>query len=319
MERGTTRRMERWRRGLQAVRRSVDRLAMGVAVDEGSARRRSPARRAAGFLLAAAAPALIAWLCLVESGVESRHLVQAHRLATLTKVLRQEAADRGEDLRALELLLRPRNELDWRMFDGLARFGLLDRDDVGACAWAPRVPSRHRAQYESFVEMSAFRSFRISEWDGGGRLRDAAPRDEHYPVHFVAPVESSALPLGLDVASDAEVEVAMERARDGNRVEALLTNNWGREAGEPAVLVLLPVYRSRAPLDSVQARRVALEGFLLASVLLSPEVATAVAESDLGELQAGLTSAPIHRSRPFSPLDTTGHWLSSARFDTPSP
>jgi CHASE1-domain containing sensor protein len=269
------------------------------------------------FVLAAAAPALIACVCLVESSVESRQLVQSHRLALVTKALQQQAADRGEDLRALELLLRPRNELDWRMFDGLARFGMLDRDDVGACAWAPRVPARHRIQYESFVEVSAYRSFRISEWDQNGQLRDAGAREEHFPLHFVSPAESSGLPLGIDVASDPAVEAAMDRARDENRVGALLTRTWGRVAGEEAVLVLLPVYRSRAPLDTVEARRVALEGFLLASVILSPEVEAAVADTDLGELQANLAS-PIRRRRPFSPLDTSGQWLSSASVDRQS-
>jgi CHASE1-domain containing sensor protein len=264
----------------------------------------------ATFLLGALAPTLIAGLCLVESSVESRQLLHSHRVATVTQALRQQAAARGEDLRALEMLLRPRNELDWRMFDDLARFGVLERDDVAACAWVPRVPARHRAQYETFVEVSAYRSFRISDRDGEGRLRDAGERDEHFPLHFVSPAESSGLPLGLDTAGDPSVEAAMDRARDENRVSALLTNAWGRETGEAAMLVLLPVYRPYAPLDSVQARRVALEGFLMASLLLAPEVGAAVKDSDLGELQASLVS-PGRRVRPFSPLDTSGPWLTS--------
>jgi CHASE1-domain containing sensor protein len=284
---------------------------MGVVVDEGPETRRRT-RAVLAFVLPAVAPVLIAGLCLVESSAQSRRLVETHRMAMVTTALRQQASDRGEDLRALELLLRPRSELDWQMFDGLARFGLLDREDVGACAWAPRVPSRHRAEYESFVEVSAYRSFRISERDGLGHLRDAAPRDEHFPLHFVAPTETAGLPLGLDLTSDPAVETAMDRARDENRLGALLTSSWGRQPGESAVLILMPVYRPRAALDSVAARRVALEGFLVASVILSPEVEAAVADSDLGELQASLTSNPIRRSRPFSPLDTTGQWLSSA-------
>src|SRR5512133_1315376 len=115
MDAGATRCGKAWERVLQAVRRSVERLAMGVAADEGPPR--SPLRRAMSFVLAAAAPALIACVCLVESSVESRQLVQTHRVAMVTRALRQQAADRGEDLRALEMLLRPRNELDWRMFD----------------------------------------------------------------------------------------------------------------------------------------------------------------------------------------------------------
>jgi CHASE1-domain containing sensor protein len=291
------------------ARRSVDRLSMGVAADEGPERAR-PSRRAVTILLAVLAPATIAGLCLVESNVESRELMHSHRVATVTRALRQQAAARGEDLQALEMLLRPRNELDWRMFDDLARFGVLERDDVAACAWIPRVPARHRAQYETFVEVSAYRSFRISERDEDGRLHDAAVRDEHFPLHFVSPSESSGMPLGLDAAADPELEAAMERARDENSVSALLTNAWGRESGEAVMLVLLPVYRPHAPLESVQGRRVALEGYLMASLLLAPEVGAAVRESDLGELQASLTS-PGRRPRPFSPLDTTGPWLTT--------
>lgn len=284
---------------------------MGVASHHGP-ERVSLRRRVTALLLAAAAPALIAGLCLVESSIETRQLVQAHRLATLTRVLRQQAAARADDLRSLELLLRPRDELDWRMFEGLARFGLLERDDVGGCAWAPRVSGRHREQYETFVELSAYRSFRISEWDGNGRLRDASTRDELYPLHFVAPPESGGLPLGIDLASDPAVAAAIEHARDENTVGALLTSAWGRESGEAALLVLLPVYRPRADLGSVEARRAALEGFLIASLLLSPEVGTAVGQSDIAELQANLSASPIRRPRRFSPLDTTGQWLSQS-------
>jgi CHASE1-domain containing sensor protein len=287
-------------------------MAMGVVPAEGPSKQpHTRKRRALSLILPAAAPALIAGLCLLESTTESRRLVETHRMAMVATALRQQAADRGEDLRALELLLRPRSELDWQMFDGLARFGMLDREDVGACAWAPRVPSRHRAEYEGFVEMSAYRSFRISDRDERGRLHDAPPRDEHFPLHFVSPPEVFGLPLGVDLASDPAVEAAMDRARDENRLGALLTSNWGREPGESAVLVLMPVYRPRAPLDSVAARRVALEGFLVASVILSPEVEEAVADTDLGDLQASLIN-PVRRPKPFSPLDTTGQWLSSA-------
>jgi CHASE1-domain containing sensor protein len=289
-------------------------MIMDGGVDQAPAVRRGRLRRMAGIVLPAAVPALIAGLCLLDSTRESRRLVAVHRLAAVTKALRQQAADRGEDLRSLELLLRPRGELDWQMFDGLARFGLLDRDDVGACAWAPRVAGRNRAEYESFVEVSAFRSFRISERDGNGRLHDAGAREEHFPLHFVAPTEANALPLGLDLASDPAVEAAMDRARDENRLGALLTSNWGRDPGESAVLVLMPVYRPRAKLDSVAARRLALEGFLVASVILSPEVAAAVADSDLGELQASLID-PSRPAHPFSPLDTSGQWLTSASGD----
>jgi CHASE1-domain containing sensor protein len=289
-------------------------MTMGVVADEGP-ERPGLRRRLTTILFASVAPALIAAVCLLESKVESRQLVHTHKVATLTKVLKQQAAARGEDLRALEMLLRPRNELDWRMFDDLAHFGLLERDDVGACAWVPRVPARHRVQYETFVEVSAYRSFRISEWDGGGRLRDAPPRDEHFPLHFVSPAESGGLPLGLDAAADPEVEAAMERARDENAPAALLTNAWGREAGEAAMLVVLPVYRPQAPLDSIQARRVALEGYLIASLFLAPEVGAAVKEADLGELQASLINPP-RLPRPFSPLDTSGPWLSSRQSTT---
>jgi CHASE1-domain containing sensor protein len=292
------------------ARRSVDRPSMGVAVDE-VPKPAGRSRRVVSTLLGALGPALIAGLCLVESSVESKQLTHSHRVATVTRALQQQAAARGEDLRGLEMLLRPRNELDWRMFDDLARFGVLERDDVAACAWIPRVPARHRAQYETFVEVSAYRSFRISERDEDGRLRDAGAREEHFPLHFVSPAESSGLPLGMDAAADPELEAAMERARDSDSVGVLLTSAWGRESGEAAMLVLLPVYRPYAPLDSVQGRRVALEGFLMASLLLDPEVGAAVRESDLGELQAGLTSPGRRPQRPFSPLDTSGPWLTT--------
>lgn len=287
---------------------------MGVG-DDDSPEVGGQRRRVTTVLFTALAPALITGVCLLETKVESRQLVHTHKVARVTKALKQQSTARGEDLRALEMLLRPRNELDWRMFDDLAHFGLLERDDVAACAWVPRVPARHRVQYETFVEVSAYRSFRISEWDGHGRLRDAAPRDEHYPLHFISPAESSGLPLGLDVASDPEVEAAMERARDENAPAALLTSAWGRESGEAAMLVLYPVYRPQARLDSVQARRVALEGYLMASLFLAPEVGAAVKETDLGELQANLTN-PGRPNRPFSPLDTTGPWLSSRQSTT---
>ena len=283
---------------------------MGVAVDS-TPKRAGVVRRGCKLVLAVAAPALLAWVCLVESKVESRQELHSHKVAMVTTAIRQQAAARGQDLRGVEMLLRPRDDLDWRMFEGLARFGLLEREDVSVCAWAPRVTARHRAEYEAFVEVSAYRSFRISERDGQGALRDAGSRDEHFPLQFVAPVESASMPLGLDLAAEPALEAAMDRARDENQVEALLTNHWVRDSGEGAtVLVLVPVYRSRAPLDTVAARQVALEGFLVATVLPAPEIGAAVAESDLGELQANLANPAPRPERRLSPFDTSGAWVS---------
>jgi signal transduction histidine kinase len=77
---------------------------------------------------------------------------------------------------------------------------------------------------------------------------------------------SGHLPIGFDLAGDAERRTTLEQARDsGTAASGPLDNADGLSADEPAVAIFLPIYKPGEPVATVDERRAAHVGFLYAS------------------------------------------------------
>ena len=223
--------------------------------------------------------------------------------------------------------LRVGEPVDWKQFARLTSEaagptmsdGAADgrRLDQRLFAWAPRVTEGARAGYESRTGDDGYRSFRVIELQARAGLVAAGQRPWHLPVHLASPVEQAAALLGLDLAADAELRAAVDRAGRSGQAELLGPRSLGdlpagttcpRAAREllcqTALIFVLPV----------SARGGVNRGVLLASVpwlaietganLRSPQAPSASARQAIGlpgALASGATIQP-DRPRPPSPL-----------------
>ena len=97
----------------------------------------------------------------------------------------------------------------------------------------------------------------------------AARRAEYIPVYYLESVRGIGRSLGFDAASDPARREALDRARDTVKPTAtdplILVQDIEREGG---FVVFLPIYKPGRSLNSLQERRLNLQGYVSGAFLI---------------------------------------------------
>jgi signal transduction histidine kinase/CheY-like chemotaxis protein len=169
-----------------------------------------------------------------------------------------------EVVRAGAVLLSADNEIQGSEF----------RRFISGLRLAERYPGLDGLGFAPCVGSRDLRRFlRLVDLDGNPiRIWPKATRSSYCPTLFFAPgTESNKKSVGFDLRSVRAIDDAMIRARDSGEpaASALLDTLPAWRQDESHVLLLIPVYRSNAPLPTAAARRRALVGFVFGP--LSPK------------------------------------------------
>jgi CHASE1-domain containing sensor protein len=235
--------------------------------------------RVAATLAAGAGLTLFCGLqALVEQAPRepSRRALEA-RAADLARGFESAADSALEVLVPLGPDLAAENPPDWRAFGRMLRAAGAGHTPA-MVAWAPVVPERDRVKFEGETGRDAYRSFRMLDRDGEGRLRPSAARTEHLPITLVDPPADHERLLGLDLRGDPTLARALERAAETGAPEAVAFPRLlapGVRGDVPVVLVV-PVFRgplARGGGNRTGALHRELAGVLLASVPLHASTA----------------------------------------------
>ena len=167
-----------------------------------------------------------------------------------------------ESLYTLREVIRYTDSLPDIVFNDVAEAALARNAHVVVLEWAPRVPHADRGRFEAGLPGTA----RIDQLDDDGRRYPAPVRDEYLPLRFVAPLAENVALIGVDLAGRPRRLRALMDARDQGRLTMSAPLALLQEAhqGKPGVVVALPVYRGRP--ETIEERRVALRGFVLAVI-----------------------------------------------------
>jgi methyl-accepting chemotaxis protein len=126
-------------------------------------------------------------------------------------------------------------------------------------AWAPRVPSAKRAEYETAVNTNGTTDFVFTERDDAGKLRPAGPRSEFLPLYMLEPIGPNRAALGFDLLSNAIRRAGAEQARDSGK--AAVSAPIDLVQGGRGLVTFFPVYQTGKPVNDEAQRRNALAGF----------------------------------------------------------
>ena len=170
-------------------------------------------------------------------------------------------------------------------FEAFVTTARLATREVHALEWVERVPGDALAGFSEQMQARGVLPHGVH----GGRRDDAwlpvAPREEHFPVLYVAPLEGNEAALGFDLASGADRLSALEKAADSGESVALPHVSLVQLPGAPtAVLIFRPVYGSQHTPETEAERRASLRGFAL-GVFLAEGLfrgASHVSQADLG-------------------------------------
>jgi diguanylate cyclase (GGDEF)-like protein len=129
--------------------------------------------------------------------------------------------------------------------------------------WLPRITRKERAEYEAAAIADGVSGYRIKALEGSGFV--TAPQgDEYYPIFYSTQSKTSRV-YGIDYVTVPDRKVALERARDNDRIAAIRTELYARNEGGqlPNVLVIVPVYAKGTSRDTVADRRRNISGFVV--------------------------------------------------------
>jgi diguanylate cyclase (GGDEF)-like protein len=130
-------------------------------------------------------------------------------------------------------------------------------------AWLPRINRKERAEYEAAAIADGVSGYHIKSLQGDN-FGTAPEADEYFPVFYSTQPKTSSV-YGMDHGSVPERRVALERARDNDRIVALRARLYAeREAGRlPDVIVSVPVFAKGTSRDTVADRRRNLAGYVV--------------------------------------------------------
>jgi diguanylate cyclase (GGDEF)-like protein len=147
-------------------------------------------------------------------------------------------------------------------FETFSEFLLRDQTAILAVSWIPRITGANRVAHELAAAREGFPGYRIKSIAADGSLAPSAAADEYFPI-FYSTSESSVSLYGLNLNDGGFRQQALERARDldllASTPNLVLHGGVGDRNG---FFVVLPVYRSGLPHDTVEDRRSNLVGFV---------------------------------------------------------
>ena len=134
---------------------------------------------------------------------------------------------------------------------------------ICALEWVPCVRASELSDYEKRAAREGIQKYQVVERDREGRATAVANRDEYYPIFYVEPAGANVASLGFDLATDSACLAAMNQARDTGQPAATGKVPLFDEGNQTGVRLFYPVYRKTMPVNSVNDRRQALEGFVV--------------------------------------------------------
>lgn len=128
--------------------------------------------------------------------------------------------------------------------------------------WAPRVQHAQRAGFETELRQLGLQDSSIHIRNGAGGWQPAPAREEYFPRRYSSPM-TAASSIGADLADESTHGQAMRTARDSGEAALdlrIATNQL------PTFVFVLPIYGRMDFTLTVEQRRAALKGYLLAVV-----------------------------------------------------
>ena len=163
---------------------------------------------------------------------------------------------------------------------------------IRAVSWSRRILDSEREKYEQAAREDGLSNYQITERSPQGQLVRAAQRAEYIPVYYLESVRGIGRALGFDAASDPTRREALNRARDTGQPTATdpltLLQDIEREGG---FVVFLPIYKPGRPQNSLQERRLNLQGYVSGAFRIRDMMNTALKGAQVEGIEIRLYDA----------------------------
>ncbi len=146
---------------------------------------------------------------------------------------------------------------------------LLQQREVAAYAWVPRVSFEERLSVEAAAQRDGLTDMQVSELGEQNELLTAPDRAEYFPMFYVEPITENERLLGFNLASSPSISLALDLARDSLSMVATGVEGVAPVFGFGDMIVVRPIYRRSAPLETLDQRRENLTGYAVGVISVS--------------------------------------------------
>jgi PAS domain S-box-containing protein len=171
---------------------------------------------------------------------------------------------------------------------------------IRAISWSPKILDSERTNYEQAARQDGLNNFQITEKSPQGELVRAARRAEYIPVYYLESVRGTGRALGFDAASDLIRREALNRARDTGKPTATdpltLIQDIERDGG---FVVFLPIYKPGRPHNSLQERRLNLQGYVSGAFRIRDMMNTALKGAKMADIEIRLYDSRDGEEKQF--------------------
>ncbi|MBI2950308.1 MAG: CHASE domain-containing protein [Verrucomicrobia bacterium] len=245
------------------------------------------------------------------------------RVENHMRALQNRINSHGELLLALRNLFRYSTDVSREQFGEVARDLINRNPGIQALKWVPRVPASERPAYEAAGRSDSLTNYQFTEFGLNRQLIAAQPRREHYPLHYIEPIQENRRLIGWDVASDPMRLGWLMESCDTMEVSVSERITLSKETNPQAsVTVIAAVFRGETKLETVQERRENLQGFVLGMFRVGDGVEFSLLGNPFGGLDVLVvdnSSAGTNRFLYYHPGETNRPQVNLAAAVQPGP
>ncbi|MBU0594410.1 MAG: PAS domain S-box protein [Gammaproteobacteria bacterium] len=222
-----------------------------------------------GILLLGLVATLLGWRYANQSLAQETRTTFEYRMQSATQSLRHRLDSYTEVLRGLQGYFDGSEDVgraEFRRY--IMKLDLQQRfHGFRVIGFAPRVATYNKVQHEESI-----RNDRSTDPNGHPHyaIRPAGDRPEYYPITFLQPMAGNEKAFGFDFGSETERFAALQRARDSGEAAAtgriILVQD---ETRTPGFILMLPLYQSGQPIQTVEQRRAVFTGVIYAAFVIN--------------------------------------------------
>ncbi len=193
----------------------------------------------------------------------------------LNNALKDGLINESHALHALKNLFITSKAVNREEFKFITEQLATDYQNIQAFSWVPLIQNADKNAFEKTIQKQVDITFKINELDANEQPVRAKERDHYTPVTFIEPYQINKKALGFDISSSPERLTALNIATDSGalaisaRVKLIQDDTQG-------ALVIIPLYRSALPIQTLAEKRLAISGYVIGVLRLNDVVTTAL-------------------------------------------
>lgn len=186
-------------------------------------------------------------------------------------------------------------------FSSFSKALLSQYPEIQALEWIPIVPLSERQKFEQHAKDEDVTRITFGELDEDGSLITATDKPIYYPVYYIEPLVGNEKALGFDLGSNADRLNLIRQATQEHRVVISAPIQLVQSTQqEPAILVLLPIFKKTVIAEEDQPSSTHILGYV-SMVLKINKILRSAIDTELQYLDVKIRDKQTNTSLASSP------------------